>query len=236
MWRQQQQNRAETAAAEGRLIARPGRPSSKGMVGAQALGLDGQRDALLYVPAGYNAEQPAPFALMLHGAGGNAGHGMALLQQLADGTGIILLAPASRRNTWDVIYGNYGPDIAFIDQALTTTFARYAIDPEHVAVGGFSDGASYALSIGITNGDLFTHVIAFSPGFMAPADQVGAPRLYISHGTHDDVLPIDRCSRRIVPQVERAGYDVRYREFNGPHTIPVDIAMEAVAWFTGEEA
>ncbi len=234
MRRQRQQNRAETAAPEGRLIARPGEPSSEGTTGAQALGLARQRDALLYVPAGYNADQPAPFALMLHGAGGNAGHAMALLQQLADATGIILLAPASRRNTWDVIYGNYGPDIAFIDQALTTTFARYAVDPEHVAIGGFSDGASYALSVGITNGDLFTHVIAFSPGFMAPADQVGAPRLYISHGTHDDVLPIDRCSRRIVAQVERAGYDVRYREFNGPHTVPVDIAMEAAAWFTGE--
>ena len=106
------------------------------------------------------------------------------------------------------------------------------MDPARIAVEGFSDGASYALSIGITNGDLFTHVIAFSPGFMAPAGQEGAPRLYISHGVHDDVLPIDLCSHRIVPQVERAGYDVRYREFDGPHTVPDEIAREALAWFT----
>lgn len=235
MRRQRQQNGAERAATEGRLTARPGEPSAEGALGSQALGLDGRRDALLYVPAGYTADQPAPLALMLHGAGGNAGHGMALLQQLADATGIIVLAPASRQGTWDVIYGGYGPDIAFMDRALTTTFSRYAVDPTHVAVGGFSDGASYALSVGITNGDLFTHVIAFSPGFMAPADQVGAPRIYVSHGTHDEVLPIDRCSRRIVPQLERAGYAVRYREFNGPHTVPVDIGLEAVGWFTGEQ-
>ncbi len=236
MRKQRQQSGAETAATEGRFSARPGTPLSEGVVGSQALGLDRRRDALLYVPVGYNAQQPAPFALMLHGAGGNAGHGIALLQQLADATGIILLAPASRQGTWDVIYGGYGPDITFIDQALTTTFNRYAVDPDRVAVGGFSDGASYALSVGITNGDLFTHVLAFSPGFMAPADQVGAPKIYISHGTRDEVLPIERCSRRIVPQLERAGYDVHYHEFDGPHTVPMDIAMEGVTWFTGGQS
>jgi len=57
-----------------------------------------------------------------------------------------------QRQTWDVILGQYGPDIAFIDSALAQTFSRYAFDPNHIAVG-FSDGASYALSVGITNGD-----------------------------------------------------------------------------------
>jgi predicted esterase len=46
------------------------------------------------------------------------------------------------------------------------------------------------------------------------------------------VLPIDRCSRRIVPEVERCGYDVLYREFDGGHTILPEIASEAVGWFT----
>ena len=43
--------------------------------------------------------------------------------------------------------------------------------------------------------------------------------------------PIDHCSRRIVPQLKQAGYDVRYREFDGPHTMPPEIAREALAWF-----
>ena len=129
--------------------------------------------------------------------------------------------------------GGYGPDVAFIDGALQQTFARYAVDPAHVAVGGFSDGASYALSIGITNGDLFREIIAFSPGFMAPAGAVDRPRIYISHGVHDQVLPIDHCSRRIVPQLRRAGYAVTYHEFDGPHTVPPEIAREALTWFLG---
>jgi predicted esterase len=171
---------------------------------------------------------------MLHGAGGNARHSLAPFLHLADATGLILLAPDSRRQTWDILFGRYGPDIAFIDQALEQTFNRYAVDPAHIAVEGFSDGASYALSVGITNGDLFTHVIAFSPGFMAPAGQQGLPCIFISHGTRDDVLPINACSRKIVPQVQHAGYDVLYREFDGSHTVPPEIAREGLAWFTVE--
>ncbi len=220
------------AAEQGRLLARPAPPEGTGPRGLQPLALDAARDGLLYVPAGYQADRPAPLVVMLHGAGGNAQHGLAPLLRHADTAGLILLAPESRRQTWDVLRGGFGPDIAFVDRALAQTFGRYAVDPARIAVEGFSDGASYALSIGITNGDLFTHVMAFSPGFMAPAGQEGEPRLYISHGVHDDVLPIDLCSRRIVPQVERAGYDVRYREFDGPHTVPDEIAREALAWFT----
>lgn len=221
-----------STAAMGRLQTRPAPPVEAGPHGLQPLRLDTTRDALLYVPPGYQADRPLPLALLLHGAGGHAEHGIGLLRQLADEAGLILLATASRRQTWDVIFGEYGPDIAFIDRALAQTFKRYAIDPAHLAIGGFSDGASYALSVGLTNGDLFSHVIAFSPGFMVPAAQEGTPRLFISHGIHDDVLPIDRCSRRIVPQVQRAGYDVQYREFDGPHTLPPEIAREAVTWFT----
>jgi phospholipase/carboxylesterase len=144
---------------------------------------------------------------------------------------MILLSPASRGRTWDVILGGYGPDVEFIDRALAAAFERCAVDPARLAAAGFSDGASYALSIGITNGDLFQDVIAFSPGFMAPAGQRGRPRIFISHGTQDTVLPIDQTSRRIVPQLERAGYEVRYREFDGGHGVPPEIALDAVAWF-----
>jgi predicted esterase len=36
-----------------------------------------------------------------------------------------------------------------------------------------------------------------------------------------------------VPQLEREGYEVRYREFDGPHTVPGAVAREALEWFTG---
>jgi phospholipase/carboxylesterase len=159
-----------------------------------------------------------------------------MLQPLADRSGLILLAPDSRRQTWDVISGGYGPDVAYIDRALELTFSRYHINPAHIAVGGFSDGASYAISLGVTNGDLFTHIVAFSPGFMAPAGRHGSPAIFVSHGTKDRVLPIETCSRVIAPRLKREGYRVHYREFDGPHTVPYDIAHEAIEWFLRESA
>jgi predicted esterase len=139
--------------------------------------------------------------------------------------------------TWDWILGRgrYGSDIAAIDRALEHTFSPCAVDPARVAVGGYSDGASYALSLGIANGDLFSHMLAFSPGFLMPAGQVGSPRIFVSHGTHDGWLPIDSSSRRIVPQLERAGYKVRYHEFEGGHVVPLGIAREAASWFASRD-
>ena len=220
-------------ANEGRLTSRPGPPTEPASSGLQPLGFGSERDGLLYVPTGYSPDRPAPFVLSFHGAGGNEQGGLWPFLEHADARGLVVLAVASRGSTWDVIRGGYGPDVQFIDRALAFGFARCAVDPTRLAVGGFSDGASYALSLGLTNGDLFTHIVAFSPGFAAPADEVGQPRIYVSHGVHDAVLPIDRCSRRLVPLTQNAGYDVRYREFDGPHTIPPEIAREALAWFGG---
>jgi phospholipase/carboxylesterase len=222
------------AHREARLSARPRADVDTLPAGLHPLALDPARDSYLYVPESARG-QAAPAVLMLHGAGGHAHHGLAVLRELADAHGVILIAPASRSSTWDVIRGGYGPDVALIDRALSTAFERCAVDPARFAIGGFSDGASYALSLGITNGDLFTHILAFSPGFIAAADAQDAPSVFVSHGTDDRVLPIDRCSRVLVPKLERAGYEVRYREFEGGHVVPPGLADEAVAWLAGGE-
>jgi phospholipase/carboxylesterase len=228
------QPEAKTTANRGRLLARPTSPPSdtKARAGLRPLGLGSGRDGLLYVPAGYGELEKPPLALTLHGAGGNARSGISHFLDLADEAGLVLLAPESRGRTWDVLVGGYGPDVEFIDRALERAFDRLTLDTRRLAITGFSDGASYALSLGLTNGDLFTHVIAFSPGFMVPAQRRGKPPIFVSHGTRDGVLPIERCSRRIVPQLDREGYEVRYREFDGPHTVPPSVTREALDWFT----
>lgn len=220
--------------AQGRLRARPLLPTEAVSVGLRPLQIDGLRDGLLYIPRSYQASQPAPLVLMLHGAGGSAQDSLNLFDTVADAMGLVLLAIDSRQKTWDIVIAHYGADIRFIDQALQQTFNQCAIDTKHIAIAGFSDGASYALSVGITNGDLFTHVIAFSPGFLAPAAQRGSPRLFVSHGTQDPVLPIATCSRRIVPLMQRVGYDVAYREFDGAHSVPPTIVQEAMDWFVAD--
>jgi phospholipase/carboxylesterase len=199
--------------------------------GVHRLGLGEGRDGLVYVPAGYADSAATPLLVLLHGAGGNADQMLGPCAALADERGILLLSPDSRGRTWDVILGAYGPDVEFIEQALAYVVERYAVNAERIGVGGFSDGASYALSIGLINGALFHDILAFSPGFAAPTEAHGSPRIFVSHGIADEVLPIDRCSRRLVPFLRKAGYDVDYREFAGGHVLPPEITKAGVARF-----
>lgn len=222
-------------AAEGRLLSRLPKtpPAPASATGAQPLGLDSGRDGVLYIPPGLT--EPAPFLLLLHGATGSAAGITRRIDAFAnaDALKLVVLAPDSREATWDVTRKAFGPDVAFVDRALALAFERVALDPRRIAIGGFSDGASYALSLGLLNGDLFTHIAAWSPGFFVAPDPRGRPSIYVSHGQRDEILPIETTSRRLVPRLEKAGYDVRYREFPGPHTVPPPILKEALEWFTG---
>jgi phospholipase/carboxylesterase len=192
-----------------------------------ALGLGRDRDGLVHVPAGLPRDRPGPLLVVLHGAGST---GAAMLEALTGAAGElpgIVLAPDSRGRTWDVILGGFGPDVAFLQEALASVCSRAAVDLERVVLAGFSDGASYVLSLGLSNGDLFRRLVAFSPGFMAPDGLRGRPPVFVSHGVADPVLPIERCSRRIVPALRAAGYDVRYEEFEGGHVVPPAIGRAA---------
>jgi len=215
-----------------RLYARPSEVDRPGPSGSHRLAGSALHDGYVYVPHSYRRTRPAPLMVMLHGSGGHAHHGLAILQSLAEQAGLLLLAPASADYTWDVVSSRYAPDVITVNKALEQVFAAYAVDPEHVALAGFSDGASYALSLGLANGDLFTHVIAFSPTFVAIAAELGRPRVFVSHGARDEVLPLSSCGR-ILRQLERMGLEVEYTEFDAGHRIPSHIARQAVEWFTG---
>jgi phospholipase/carboxylesterase len=214
----------------GVIIARPCLRVSGSESGTHPLGLENGRDGVLYVPERRDQTRPAPLVLTLHGAGSNAHDAIQPLRRLADAHGIVLVAPDARTGEWDLLDGGFGADVDFIDHALARAFGRCLIDERRVAIEGFSDGGSYALSLGLRNTELFTHVIAFSPGFVTLPPCVGKPKIFISHGAVDVVLPAVRCSRRIVPRLERDGYAVTYREFEGGHLVPAEIARAAVEW------
>lgn len=188
----------------------------------------------LRVPPGLNEDPPAVLVLTLHGAGGNALAGLGPLLPLSDAHRLLLLAPSAQGSTWDAVTDGWGPDIGRLDRALAEVFASYRVDSSRLVISGFSDGASYALSLGLANGDLFTHVIAFSPGFVIQGPRVSRPAVYLSHGLNDVVLPIERTTRRIVPWLRASGYPVVLREFDGPHTVPPAIAEDAVRSILGK--
>jgi phospholipase/carboxylesterase len=203
-------------------------PPSRARGGVRPLGLGGARDGVLLEP-NTGTSPRTRLLVALHGAGGSGRQMIDLVAPVVAGRDLIVLAPDSRSTTWDVIRGGYGPDVAFIDDAIATAVGDYDVRAPLV-VCGFSDGASYALSLGIANGDLIDHVIAWSPGFAAPATSVGRPRIFISHGVADRVLSIDRCSRRLVPVLRDDGYDVTYEEFDDGHRVPATVVERALDW------
>jgi phospholipase/carboxylesterase len=199
--------------------------------GRHRLGLARGRDGVVIVPATYEASTPAPLLVMLHGAGGT-GDGVSTRVGLAEEFGVVVLAPDSRdQRTWDMIVGGgFGPDVDFIADAVATVKRRCAIDSGRITLAGFSDGASYALSLGLGAGDVYSRIIAFSPGIFQPPRTRGKPRIFISHGTDDNILPIGVTSHLFVPRLKQLGYDVAYEEFQGRHTIPPEILRKAFEW------
>jgi len=104
---------------------------------------------------------------------------------------------------------------------------------------GFSDGASYALSLGLLNGDLFRDILCFSPGgiYLPPtAPRNGHPRVFAAHGAQDEVLnpaSLDIISRHLVSYLAKLSPhydDVRYEEFEGGHYVPPAVVDQALTW------
>jgi phospholipase/carboxylesterase len=216
-----------------RPAGHPGRlaPSGGSERGTRRLGLGAGRDGLLHGPATLAADTPAPLLIMLHGAGASASDVMPLVSEAADKHAVLVAAPDARGPTWDVIQHGYGPDVAFLDRMLDWLFDAYTIDPARIAIAGFSDGASYALSLGLGNGALFSDILALSPGFAAPSRTEDRPRIFIAHGREDPVLPFERCGDRLAAALTQSGYDVAYRPFSGGHVVPSEIVAMAFARF-----
>jgi len=241
-----EEQRGSSSAEEGRLVARPRPiaipgyacgplPRAPRAVGkSEPLGLGaGARDGALFVPSTVTEATPTALVVLLHSAGASAEQILPSVVGVAEREETLVLAPDSRGPSWDVVTAGFGRDVAFLDGALQAVFARFVVDPQRIAIAGFSDGASYALSLGLANGDLFRAVIAFSPGFAAPPVRHGRPRIYVSHGITDRVLPIARGSRILVPRLRREGYDVVYHELEGGHTLVADDVTRAWCWFLG---
>lgn len=224
---------SDPGGGSARLSARPGTPTTSITPGTHPLGLGPETyDGFLHVPASYVAGTPMPLMLALHGAGSRAGGPLEFLRPYSEAHGFLLLTVDSVGLTWDAITFRYLSDVIFIDRALAHAFERCSVDPARVVVEGFSDGATYALGLGLVNGDLFRRVVAFSPGGIVPADNAntGTPEFFLSHGRQDPILPIDQSSRRIVERLRDDHYTVEYTEFDGGHEVPAAIATAAAEW------
>jgi predicted esterase len=217
-----------TACAQPRNAALSARPEAVTATALAAGVTPLSHGALVYRPA--NAEGQRPLIVLLHGAGGNARDMLNVFREDADERGYLLLSLQSKEVTWDLIVSasqsrsrmadpRFGADVPRIDAVLRQVFAQASVDPRRVVLAGFSDGASYALSLGLANHELFGGILALSPGFMVPPDKIArGERVFIAHGRSDRVLAFSNAER-IADILGRTDLAFRFRPFDGGHVM-----------------
>ena len=203
--------------------------------GQTRLGLsDDMRDGTLFVPKLYKPGTPMPLLIMLHGFSG-WGDNQRRLFDLAEELGFLVITPESRDITWGKEAPGFDQDVKYIGAAFRHVGSLVNIDFDRVALGGQSDGAGYALSMGLAYGDTFHYlVILAGGGLIEPIRRQGKPKIFIAHGIKDTTMPIDVSGRKNVKQLKDEGYDVTYHEHDGGHGTPFDITREAMLWFLGK--
>lgn len=173
------------------------------------------------------ATEPMPVVIFLHGAGHADGGALAYLQQSVNSRRFILLAPSAHRDSWDILRGGWGPDITAVNCLLNWLRARYRVNDEGISVMGFSDGASYALSLGLRS-PAIVRVAALSPGFYLGNLRRDLPVL-IGHGVNDAVLPYSGALR-IKAEFENGGSEVSFVSHKMGHNCPDDAVKAALAF------
>jgi len=193
-----------------------------GLFSLPASGINGHH----YVPGSYDAHRPTPVLVALHGAYEDGQWMINVWKTLAEARGLLLLAPSSNGQSWDlsaVFNGQTPVEDVPLRNSIAWLQGRYNIDAGQIGVEGFSDGASMALYMGLTHGKIFNVAMANSPGGMGSNYALpDKPAIYITHGDADPVLPVTNA-RWIKNTLIAAGYTVVYFEFpGGGHDFPTE--------------
>lgn len=234
---------AQATNSDGLLTARPS--PSVSLVYAEGESKL-RHNAILYRPSGLR-NGPQPLIVVLHGFPGTSRLFLDWFKPTADREKALLLALQSRGNRWDLVPDpaqqisrrvrsefQFGPDVAQIDEVLRDVFARAPVDPAQIVLVGFSDGGSYALSLGLANYQVFRSIIALSPGFVRlPARVAPAQRIVISSGRSDTMLPYDVVALKIVPLLVENQLHPRFCSFEGGHVIPLGLLRDAMGYALG---
>ena len=116
---------------------------------------------------------------------------------------------------------------------------RLGIPPARTVLGGFSQGGVMALSLLLTDPAL-QHAAMVLHGRLlpealpqqAPAAQLAAHALWVSHGVDDPVLPVAEA-RRILEHVRALPIELDYHEYPGGHEIRAAEWQGAAQWLAG---
>ena len=107
-----------------------------------------------------------------------------------------------------------------------------------LVLGGFSQGAMTSLDLALHDPRPLAGLALMSGTMIDERDTLArlprrsGQRVYVSHGTRDDVLRYDDDDARLVDRMRAEGLDVRFATFDGGHVITEDVSTDLAAFIT----
>ncbi|HEY4616643.1 MAG TPA: alpha/beta hydrolase-fold protein [Flavobacterium sp.] len=192
-----------------------------------------------------------PLILLLHGYGSNEEDLFSFASELPDDYYVI-----SARAPYDLQYGSYAwyainfdaDENKFSDNEqarksrdLIARFVdelaiNYPIDADNISLLGFSQGAILSYAIALSHPEKVKNVIALS-GYANEdimeenfkKNDFSQLRIFHSHGTVDQVIPID-WARKTKPFLEKLGIASVYKEYPIGHGISPQVFNDFKTW------
>ncbi len=198
--------------------------------------------AILLTPDEIDPERRYPLFTVLHGAGRQDEALAKGYRHEPDRRQAFFLIPRSVEPTWDLIASEGRPDLDFLEYAYDLVYRRFPIDPLQQALIGYSDGASYAMSVGLSNSTMFSALIGWAAGFIVldpeSAERFGQaipdpkPRIYLEYGTHDELFDYQTVALPTRDRLQQAGLDVTFStDEGGRHWPSGSFHTEALDWY-----
>jgi len=195
-----------------------------------------------------------PLILLLHGYGSNEEDLFSFANELPEEYFVV-----SARAPYDLQYGSYAwyainfdadenkfsdneqakSSRKLIDSFIEELIANYSIDSTKITLLGFSQGAILSYAIALSHPEQIKNVIALSgyanEDIMEPSYQkndFSQLRIFHSHGTADQVIPID-WARKTKPFLEKLEIASVYKEYPIGHGISPQIFNDFKNWLLG---
>jgi len=181
-----------------------------------------------------------PLLLLLHGYGSNEQDLFSFASELPEEYFVV-----SARAPYDLQYGshawyaiNFDADenkFSDHDQARTSRdliagfidelIANYPIDKENITLIGFSQGTILSYAVGLSYPEKLQRIVALS-GYLNEeiikdgfeGNDFGNLKMFISHGTVDQVIPVD-WAKKAPGILEKLGIETVYKEYPIGHGV-----------------
>ena len=194
----------------------------------------------------------APLIVMLHGYGSDMNDLFSFASELPEEYAVVSLQAPFKMQPfgnawyaihWDQVDGGKFNDIEqavvsrqlvseFIDQALEA----YPVDPQRVALIGFSQGTILSFALALSEPARFKCVVGLS-GYVVPemyaddyaSNDFSSLKIYSSHGAVDAVIPVD-WARKTPGFLDGLGIENQFSEFPVGHGVAPQNFYEFKAW------